>query len=98
MRKQIRQRFQHVWSNFQGDISSDRIENFPSNESMKILNRMQDKATVEELFASLFGPVDYLDRTDGLRITFDSGEVLHLRPSETHLNFVVIMRQIQSSE
>ena len=61
--------------------ASDRIENFPSNESIKILNRMQDKATVEELFASLFGPVDYLDRTDGLRITFDSGEVLHLRPS-----------------
>ena len=42
---------------------------------------MQDKAAVEKLYSSLFGPVDYLDRTDGLRITFDSGEVLHLRPS-----------------
>ena len=65
---------------------------------MKILNRMQDKATVEELFASLFGPVDYLDRTDGLRITFDSGEFYICVQAETHLNFVVIMRQIQSSE
>jgi phosphomannomutase len=45
------------------------------------LNLLQDKAAVEEMFGSLFGEVDQLDRTDGLRITFDSGEVLHLRPS-----------------
>ena len=61
--------------------ASDRIKNFPGDESLKILDQMQDKASVEKLFAELFGTVDYLDRTDGLRITFDSGEVLHLRPS-----------------
>jgi phosphomannomutase len=61
--------------------ASDRIENFPSYESSKILNLLLDKAAVEEMFGSLFGEVDQLDRTDGLRITFDSGEVLHLRPS-----------------
>ena len=69
--KQLPQRF----------TASDRIENFPSDESSKILNLLQDKAAVEEMFGSLFGEVDHLDRTDGLRITFNAGEVLHLRPS-----------------
>ena len=36
---------------------------------------------VEEAFGSLFGSVKTMDRTDGLRVTFDSDEVLHLRPS-----------------
>jgi phosphomannomutase len=32
-------------------------------------------------FEPLFGPIAKIDRTDGLRITFRSGDVLHLRPS-----------------
>ena len=33
------------------------------------------------VFGSDFGPVASLDETDGLRITFSSGEIAHLRPS-----------------
>ena len=33
------------------------------------------------MFSTEFGPVATVDRTDGLRITFDSGEIAHLRPS-----------------
>ena len=29
----------------------------------------------------LFGRIAGVDRTDGLRVTFDSGDVIHLRPS-----------------
>ena len=32
-------------------------------------------------FSPLFGAVDSVDRTDGVRITFSSSEVVHLRPS-----------------
>ena len=34
-----------------------------------------------ELFSELFGPVTSLDFTDGPRITFESGDIVHLRPS-----------------
>ena len=61
--------------------ASDRIQDFPTEESGKILERLIDEAAVEEAFGSLFGSVKTMDRTDGLRVTFDSDEVLHLRPS-----------------
>jgi phosphomannomutase len=32
-------------------------------------------------FEPVFGPIAHIDRTDGLRIAFLSGDVLHLRPS-----------------
>ena len=38
-------------------------------------------AAVTAAFGGDFGPVASLDETDGLRIAFDSGEILHLRPS-----------------
>ena len=36
---------------------------------------------VEELFGDTFGAVASLDFTDGGRITFDTGDIVHLRPS-----------------
>jgi phosphomannomutase len=41
----------------------------------------RDRASVEAVFGAAFGKVAGLDSTDGLRITFDSGEIAHLRPS-----------------
>ena len=38
-------------------------------------------AAVAAVFGADFGPVASLDETDGLRITFASGEIAHLRPS-----------------
>ncbi len=32
-------------------------------------------------FEPIFGPIAAIDRTDGLRLTFDGGDVLHFRPS-----------------
>jgi phosphomannomutase len=67
--------------------ASGRIQDFPTEESAQILARFAlgsmaaDKVALEEVFGGILGTVKTLDRTDGLRVTFESGEVLHLRPS-----------------
>lgn len=61
--------------------ASDRIQDFPTEESRRILAQFEDVATIEKTFGSLFGAIAAVDRTDGLRVTFDSEEVLHMRPS-----------------
>ncbi len=67
--------------------ASDRLKEFPQDKSKKILaqfstgNESEDIAAIENLFKDLCGNVDTIDRTDGLRITFKSGEIVHLRPS-----------------
>ncbi len=67
--------------------ASDRLKDFPTEVSRRRLAEMQsgdaarDRATIEAVFGGLFGPVAAVDATDGLRVTFASGEVAHLRPS-----------------
>lgn len=66
---------------------SDRLQAFPSEIAQARLAELyrgdpaHDKAAVETLLGPAFGPVAGLDLTDGLRITFVSGEIAHLRPS-----------------
>lgn len=67
--------------------ASDRIKNFPTEISRARLATLttgvfgQDKTAIESVFGAQFGEVDSIDVTDGLRITFRSGEIAHLRPS-----------------
>jgi len=67
--------------------ASARLENFPTESSRALLayfscgNEAADRAALERVFGTLCGTVSGIDRTDGLRATFVSGEVLHLRPS-----------------
>ncbi|MFA7619454.1 MAG: phosphomannomutase [Thiohalomonadaceae bacterium] len=67
--------------------ASDRIKEFPSDQSARILARLQEGdraeilARLERIFGSTFGTVAEIDTTDGLRITFRSAEIVHLRPS-----------------
>lgn len=66
--------------------SSDRLKQFPTELSNARIGAFdcgsfeQDKQAIESVFGQ-FGSVKSLGRTDGLRITFDSDEVVHLRPS-----------------
>ena len=61
--------------------ASDRLKEFPTALSARHIARLvADNNAIVEQFPVL-GPVDHKDLTDGLRITFASGEVLHLRPS-----------------
>jgi phosphomannomutase len=67
--------------------ASDRIKAFPTAISRARLGALsggdppRDKAAVEGIFRDAFGEVACLDVTDGLRVTFTSGEIAHLRPS-----------------
>jgi phosphomannomutase len=67
--------------------SSDRLKDFPAELSRQRLAALnsgdyaQDREQIESIFAADFGPVAGIDDTDGLRITFAGGEVVHLRPS-----------------
>ncbi|RMD76228.1 MAG: phosphomannomutase [Lentisphaerae bacterium] len=67
--------------------ASDRLKNFPQEKSQKILtmfssgDEARDRAKIEEVWGELCGKVKHIDRTDGVRITFENDEVIHLRPS-----------------
>ncbi len=67
--------------------ASDRLKDFATERSQAILQRFQtgtpvgDGVALGAVFGPAFGQVTTVDRTDGLRITFASGDILHLRPS-----------------
>lgn len=61
--------------------ASDRIENFQTSVSQALVAKLSDDASARiEFFAPLGQPAS-VDRTDGLRVTLDSGGIVHLRPS-----------------
>jgi len=57
------------------------IREFPSEESKKILELFADDENIKKELGSFLGTVESVDTTDGIRITFESQEVVHLRPS-----------------
>ena len=66
---------------------SNRLKEFPTEKSSDKINALytgnesRDKETIGAIFGEQFGPVSSFDTTDGLRITFESDEIVHLRPS-----------------
>lgn len=67
--------------------ASDRLQEFPQESSRAILAKFstgddaQDRAALEGAFGHLCGKVAGIDRTDGVRVTFENDEVIHMRPS-----------------
>lgn len=67
--------------------ASDRLKDFPTEQSRAILARFStgnenaDRRAFESAFGGISGEVTQLDRTDGLRATFANHEIIHLRPS-----------------
>ncbi|MCH2207419.1 MAG: phosphomannomutase [Lentisphaerales bacterium] len=67
--------------------TSNRLKEFPTEKSKAKLAEIYtgdfdtDKSTIEEIFGKLSGKVIAMNNIDGVRINFDSGEVIHLRPS-----------------
>jgi phosphomannomutase len=66
---------------------SIRLQSFPVAKSQAKIDELssgddlRDRAAIDALLADYLGPASVLDRTDGLRITLASGEVVHFRPS-----------------
>jgi phosphomannomutase len=62
--------------------ASGRLKNFPTDiSSQKIAELADSGAAIEVLFGDLCGAIRSIDQTDGLRITFENEEIIHLRPS-----------------
>lgn len=62
--------------------ASDRLQNFPVADSRTLLDRLQSNDTAyQSLWGNELGALARLDLTDGLRLTFENGEIVHLRPS-----------------
>lgn len=67
--------------------ASDRLKDFPNELSQARLASLRtgdaaaDIEAAEAMFGEMFGRVEGVDITDGIRIGFASGEIVHLRPS-----------------
>ncbi|OAI20203.1 phosphomannomutase [Methylomonas koyamae] len=62
--------------------ASDRIQEFPVANSRALLERLQaDASAYRGLWGDTLGAPVANDTTDGLRLTFASGDIVHLRPS-----------------
>ena len=62
--------------------ASDRLQNFAIEVSHALIARLSaDWAYIDDLMAPDSGEVMNVDTTDGLRVTFANGDIVHLRPS-----------------
>ena len=66
---------------------SERLQNYSTAQSQALIAHLEQGSEVEILarlramFGALAGEADRIDRTDGLRIHFTGGDIIHLRPS-----------------
>lgn len=60
---------------------SDRDQSFSQNRSKKLFDELEDMSVAEVGEAFALGPLKGVDMTDGMRFTFASDEIVHLRPS-----------------
>jgi phosphomannomutase len=62
--------------------ASDRLSDFASEKSQLLLNTLATMpSAVQDLLGDLCGDASKQDQTDGLRLFFDSGEIVHFRGS-----------------
>jgi len=62
--------------------ASDRIKEFPTEDSCRWIDNLTGNPNaVNFVFGNICSDVLDMDETDGLRITFTNGEIVHLRPS-----------------
>jgi len=62
--------------------ASDRLQSFPTEESAALLKALQhDQLQATQVMAPKAGNIASVNLTDGLRVTFSNGDIVHLRPS-----------------
>lgn len=61
--------------------ASDRVKEFPTEKSRAKVAEIAERNLGETYFGKLAGKIVSTDMTDGYRMTFDSGDIIHLRPS-----------------
>lgn len=67
---------------------SERLQNYPTSQSQALLAHLQTGSETEilarwltHMFGGIAGVADGIDSTDGLRIRFADGDIIHLRRS-----------------
>jgi phosphomannomutase len=62
---------------------SGLLRPFPTEEGQRLVAGLQagGREAAERLWGSTFGAVAGVDFTDGVRVTFGSGDIVHIRPS-----------------
>ena len=61
--------------------ASDRVKEFPSEKGKAKVEEIATKNLGTSFFGKFAGKVVDADRTDGYRMIFDTGDIIHLRPS-----------------
>ena len=61
--------------------SADRIQNIDRTKAVTFLSRLVENKPERAAFFRPFGKIETIDLTDGLRVNFATGDVIHLRPS-----------------
>lgn len=61
--------------------ASDRLKNFPTDQSKYLLAQWQENLAVMQQALGFKHTIINVDTTDGLRVTFDNGDIVHFRPS-----------------
>lgn len=61
--------------------AADRLQGIPTQASASFLQDLSSDASKRAAFFVTPSPEDHTDLTDGLRVTFENGDIVHLRPS-----------------
>ena len=61
--------------------ASDRLQGVATELSLRHIGQMAADEAVRNAFFHAVGTPDGIDLTDGLRVTMDSGDIIHFRPS-----------------
>jgi phosphomannomutase len=61
--------------------AADRLRDVPTDLGQTLVARLDTDADARAAFLAPFGMESIVDRTDGLRITLEGGQIVHLRPS-----------------
>lgn len=61
--------------------AADRLQNVPIDRSRALLGQLAENPAARAAFFDGLGPEQSLDLTDGLRVHFATGVIVHLRPS-----------------
>lgn len=61
--------------------AADRLQEVPSERSMALIESLRESAAARAEFFDTGAGESAIDETDGLRVRFGNGEIVHLRPS-----------------
>lgn len=76
--RKISELFQGLPQSF---VVSGHIVNFDKEKADQIIQTLNTKEQINMVFEHISGPLQSINDLDGLRLIFENGEVIHLRPS-----------------